>query len=174
MSLSLSYIFQYTISLVPWCIISPLYSSIYNLSHIPWCVIFLLVFIYSSFLLIINISRLCSISLLGKESEEKFNYLIIKRKWKVFFWLSYLRCLKLQHSLDALLIEKKNDCDNITRTLMDLEKNTKDNINSRFDLIYMSIHSKLHATTMEKRKFTFSYVCYPILSQRKTCIFVNF
>jgi len=35
---------------------------------------------------------------------------------------------------------------------MDLENKTKDNINSRFDLVYMGIRPELHATMSEEGK----------------------
>jgi len=53
---------------------------------------------------------------------------------------------------------------------MDLEKKTKDNINSRFDLAHMGIHLELHPTMIEKGKYTFLYACYIMSSQEKTCI----
>ena len=62
---------------------------------------------------------------------------------------------------------EKHVCDNIVGTLMDLEKKTKDNINSRFNLIYMGIRPKLHATMIEEGKYTFPYACYIMSTQEK-------
>jgi len=62
---------------------------------------------------------------------------------------------------------ENNVCDNIVETLMDLEKKTKDNVNSEFDLAHMGIHLELYATMIEEGKYTFSYACYTMSAQEK-------
>jgi len=85
-------------------------------------------------------------------------------KKKYFFELTYY--LKLRHNLDVMHIEK-NVCDNIIETLMNVEKKTKDNMNSWFDLVHMGIRVKLHATMIEEGKYTSPYACYTMSYQEK-------
>ena len=52
--------------------------------------------------------------------------------------------LLLRHNLDVIHI-KKNSCDNILGTLLDLPSKNKDSLNVRLDLTKMRMHDKLQA-----------------------------
>jgi hypothetical protein len=57
--------------------------------------------------------------------------------------LPYWEDLKLRHNLNVMHI-KKNICDNLLGTFLNIEGKTKDTINSRLDLEDMGIREDLH------------------------------
>ncbi|XP_057986602.1 uncharacterized protein LOC131171152 [Hevea brasiliensis] len=65
------------------------------------------------------------------------------RKKSIFFQLPYWKTLLIRHNLDVMHIEK-NVCDNVLETIMNIKGKTKDNLNSRYDLVSMGIRHELH------------------------------
>ncbi|XP_057995006.1 uncharacterized protein LOC131175297 [Hevea brasiliensis] len=65
------------------------------------------------------------------------------RKKSIFFQLPYWKTLLIRHNLDVMHIEK-NVCDNVLETIMNIKGKTKDNLNSRYDLVSMDIRHELH------------------------------
>ena len=69
----------------------------------------------------------------------------------MFFELPYWEYNLLRHNLDVMHIEK-NVCDNVLGTLLNLDGKTKDNENSRKDLMEMGIRHKLHLVNGPNKK----------------------
>ena len=65
------------------------------------------------------------------------------KKRSVFFQLEYWETLLVRNNLDIMHIEK-NVFDNIVHTILDVDKRSKDNLNSRLDLKAMNIRAGLH------------------------------
>lgn len=65
------------------------------------------------------------------------------KKRSVFFQLEYWETLLVRNNLDIMHIEK-NVFDNIVHTILDVDKRSKDNLNSRLDLKAMNIRDGLH------------------------------
>ncbi|KAL6600366.1 hypothetical protein ACP70R_045166 [Stipagrostis hirtigluma subsp. patula] len=68
---------------------------------------------------------------------------IMWNKRSCFFELAFWETLLVPYSLDAMHIEK-NVFDNIANTLLNIDKKSKDNLNSRLDLQEMGIRPSLH------------------------------
>jgi len=66
------------------------------------------------------------------------------KKRIIFFELPYWKHLLLRHNLDVMHI-KKNICDNMLGTLLDLLGKNKDSLNAKLDLTKMPTHDKLQA-----------------------------
>ena len=64
-------------------------------------------------------------------------------KKNIFFQFPYWKTLILLHNLDVMHIEK-NICDSIVGTLLIINGKSKDNFNSRLDLLAMGIRDQLH------------------------------
>jgi len=62
----------------------------------------------------------------------------IWKKRSIFFDLPYWRVLDVRHYIDAMHVEK-NVCDNIIRTLLNIQGKTKDGGNACLDMIEMGI-----------------------------------
>ena len=60
------------------------------------------------------------------------------KKHSIFFDLPYWRTLLLHHNLDVMHI-KKNICDSVMGTILDIDKKSKDSLNARLDLKMMGI-----------------------------------
>ena len=89
----------------------------------------------------------------------------IGRKKSIFFQLPYWKTLLLRHNLDVMHIEK-NVCDSIIGTLLNIEGNTKENLNSCLDLQAMGIREQLHPIEMGN-KFILPTVCYLLTVDEK-------
>ena len=90
--------------------------------------------------------------------------------WKnrsIFFDLPYWRTLLLRHNLDVMHI-KKNICDSVMGTILDIDKKSKDSLNARLDLKMMGIRKELHS---EDGKTTFPRACYTLLKDEKKAVF---
>lgn len=68
---------------------------------------------------------------------------VIWKKRSYFFRLPYWEHLLVRHNLDIMHIEK-NVCDNIVNTLLNVDRKSKDNLNSRLDLQSLGIKQDLH------------------------------
>ena len=81
-----------------------------------------------------------------EETEEIFEHSVDKtfKKRSVFFQLEYWETLLIRNNLDIMHVEK-NVFDNIVHTILDTDKRSKDNLNSRLDLAALNIRAHLHA-----------------------------
>jgi hypothetical protein len=82
----------------------------------------------------------------GQTSGTKKKYANVVLNWKkrsIFFELPYWSNLKLRHNLDVMHI-KKNICESILGTLMNIEGKTKNTVKARRDLQLMGIRKELH------------------------------
>ena len=79
-----------------------------------------------------------------KEKENMLNLSTIGKKKNIFFQLVYWKTLILHHNLDVMHIEK-NICDSIVGTLLRIDGKSKDNFNSRLNLLAMGIRAQLHS-----------------------------
>ena len=77
-------------------------------------------------------------------------------KKSILFELPYWSSLKLQHNLDGIHI-KKNVCDHIVGTLMDIEGKTKDTLKACMDLKDLDYRHELHLDLDSKTKPFASY-----------------
>lgn len=68
---------------------------------------------------------------------------VIWKKRSCFFRLPYWEHLLVRHNLDIMHIEK-NVCDNIVNTLLNVDRKSKDNLNSHLDLQSLGIKQDLH------------------------------
>ncbi|XP_075109112.1 uncharacterized protein LOC142180908 [Nicotiana tabacum] len=76
---------------------------------------------------------------------QKKRYRDNKCPWKkrsIFFELPYWETNKLRHNLDPMHI-KKNICDSILGTLLEIDGKSKDHLNSRYDLQEIGIRKEL-------------------------------
>ena len=71
----------------------------------------------------------------------------------------------MRHSLDAMHIEK-NVCDNVVRTLLNMEEKTKDILKARLDLKLMGIRERLHPK-QEGSKLLLPPACYSMSLDEK-------
>ncbi|GJV76711.1 hypothetical protein Tco_1508295, partial [Tanacetum coccineum] len=71
------------------------------------------------------------------------------------------------HNLDVMHIEK-NVCDNLLGTLLNLDGKTKDNENSRKDLMEMGIRHDLHLINRPNKKPYMPPACYTMSSAEKS------
>jgi len=82
----------------------------------------------------------------GKGSGTKRKRTDVELNWtkkSIFFKLPYWSTLKLRHNLDVMHI-KKNICDSVLGTLMNIDGKTKDTYKARLDLREMGIRKELH------------------------------
>ncbi|GJY04667.1 zinc finger, CCHC-type containing protein [Tanacetum coccineum] len=98
--------------------------------------------------------------------EEMGEHLLWKKK-SVFFDLEYWKFNLLRHNLDVMHIEK-NVCDNFIGTLLNLDGKTKDNENSRKDLMEMGIRHDLHLINRPNKKPYMPPACYTMSSAEKS------
>jgi len=63
--------------------------------------------------------------------------------------------------------------DSIIETLMNLEGKTNDNINSCFDLEFLGIRPKLHATMIEEGKYISQHACFTMSSLEKYVLILS-
>lgn len=77
---------------------------------------------------------------------------VIWKKRSCFFRLPYWEHLLVRHNLDIMHIEK-NVCDNIVNTLLNVDRKSKDNLNSRLDLQSLGIKQDLHPVMQGTKVF---------------------
>ena len=65
-------------------------------------------------------------------------------KRSILFELPYWDKLLLRHNIDVMHVEKKNLCDNLLETVLDITRKTKDTDKARLDLEDMNIRRELH------------------------------
>ncbi|GJU24568.1 hypothetical protein Tco_1163189 [Tanacetum coccineum] len=98
--------------------------------------------------------------------EETAQHHLWKKK-SIFFDLEYWKFNLLRHNLDVMHIEK-NVCDNLLGTLLNLDGKTKDNENSRKDLMEMGIRHDLHLINRPNKKPYMPPACYTMSSVEKS------
>ena len=74
---------------------------------------------------------------------------------------------KLHHNFDVVHIEK-NICDSIVGTLLDIQEQTKNHVNARYDLQRMAIRKYLHPRDIGKGRIEFSTACFSLNAHKKT------
>ena len=72
-------------------------------------------------------------------------------KWSIFFELLYWHKLLLRHKIYVMHVEKKNICNNLLGTLLDITVKTKDIEKARLDLQDMKIWWELHLIETNSR-----------------------
>ncbi|XP_027922635.1 uncharacterized protein LOC114180521 [Vigna unguiculata] len=80
---------------------------------------------------------------------------IMKNIWKknsIFFQLPYWAKLDVKHCIDVMHVEK-NVCDSIIGTLLNIKGKTKDDVNSRKDLVEMGLRLELQPQAYGKRTY---------------------
>ena len=88
------------------------------------------------------------------------------KKEVYFFDLPYWEHNNLQHNLDVMHI-KKNVCDNLLGTLLNLEEKSKDNLKARRDLQLMKIRPKLHPIILPNGKYELPNARYTLSPKEK-------
>ncbi|KAK8559251.1 hypothetical protein V6N12_042532 [Hibiscus sabdariffa] len=74
------------------------------------------------------------------------------KKRSIFFKLPYWKHHILRHNLDVMHIEK-NVCENIIRTILNVDTKSKDNLQSRLDLVDIGIRHALHPQLLPNGKY---------------------
>ena len=102
-------------------------------------------------------------------AKRKREYAKLEHNWKkksiFFFQFPYWKTLILRHNLDVMHIEK-NICDSIVGTLLSIDGNSKDNMNSCLYLQGMGIRDQLHPIERGNRVIL-STACYSLTSNEK-------
>ncbi|KAK9050231.1 hypothetical protein SSX86_030799 [Deinandra increscens subsp. villosa] len=88
------------------------------------------------------------------------------KKRSIFFDLPYWEHNLLRHNLDVMHIEK-NVCDNILGTLLNIDGKSKDNENSRKDLMKKGIRHELHLIEQPNKKLYLPPACYTMSNVEK-------
>ncbi|XP_019261555.1 PREDICTED: uncharacterized protein LOC109239441 [Nicotiana attenuata] len=81
------------------------------------------------------------------------------KKYLFFFELPYWAHNKLRHNLDVMHIEK-NICDSLLGTLLEIEKKSKDHVNSRYDLQEMGIRKELQPREDDDGSVSLANACF--------------
>ncbi|MCH92367.1 hypothetical protein A2U01_0013305, partial [Trifolium medium] len=85
--------------------------------------------------------------LFGKHKQQTTHTNIWKKR-SVFFDLPYWCNLDVRHCIDVMHVEK-NVCDSVIGTLLNIPGKTKDNANSRLDMVEMGIRQQLAPKSAE-------------------------
>ncbi|OMO92395.1 Transposon, En/Spm-like protein [Corchorus capsularis] len=98
--------------------------------------------------------------------EFSSNEASLWKKRSIFFDLIYWEHNLLRHNLDVLHIEK-NVCDNILVTILDMDGKSKDDLNSRLDLVEMGIRPDLHPQLDHNGKRSIPLAVYAMSKKEK-------
>ncbi|XP_077248014.1 uncharacterized protein LOC143887729 [Tasmannia lanceolata] len=107
----------------------------------------------------------CSNSAAKNKPTKEHNW----KKKTIFSSLPYWESLLFRHSLDAMHIEK-NVCDNVIRTLLNIEEKTKDSLKARLDLQQMGIRRAFHPMTNGKNKTYLPPACFTMSTKEKVAL----
>ncbi|OMO52139.1 Zinc finger, CCHC-type [Corchorus capsularis] len=88
------------------------------------------------------------------------------KKMSILFELDYWQHNLLRHNLDVMHIEK-NVCENIVATILNVDGKSKDNLNSRLDLVAMGIRHELHPQLLPNGKTRIPPACYGMSKDEK-------
>ena len=83
------------------------------------------------------------ITIFGKTQKKPSSETNIWKKRSIFFDLSYWSDLDVRHCIDVMHV-KKNVCDSLISTLLNIKGKTKDGLNNHQDLVEMDIRHQLH------------------------------
>lgn len=86
------------------------------------------------------------------DEEDDPNEADLWKKRSIFFELPYWEHHILRHNLDVMHIEK-NVCENIIQTILNIDGKSKDNLQSRLDLVHMGIRRDLHPQVLPNGKY---------------------
>nr|KJB67116.1 hypothetical protein B456_010G175300 [Gossypium raimondii] len=86
------------------------------------------------------------------DEEDDPNEADLWKKRSIFFELPYWEHHLLRHNLDVMHIEK-NVCENIVGTILNVDGKSKDNLQSRLDLVQMGIRPDLHPNPLPNGKY---------------------
>ncbi|KAG8493493.1 hypothetical protein CXB51_010896 [Gossypium anomalum] len=86
------------------------------------------------------------------DEEDDPNEAEMWKKRSIFFELPYWKHNILRHNLDVMNIEK-NVCENIIGTILNVDGKSKDNLQSRLDLVDMRIRRDLHPQILPNGKY---------------------
>ncbi|XP_040948543.1 uncharacterized protein [Gossypium hirsutum] len=86
------------------------------------------------------------------DEEDDPNEADLWKKRSIFFELPYWEHYLLRHNLDVMHIEK-NVGENIVGTILNVNGKSKDNLQSRLDLVQMGIRSDLHPNPLPNEKY---------------------
>ncbi|KAL6319770.1 hypothetical protein AAG906_036828 [Vitis piasezkii] len=100
-----------------------------------------------------------------RHDKSKGNTTSYWNKKSIFFDLGYWRYLHVRHNLDVMHIEK-NVCETIIGTLLNIQGNTKDGLNSRLDLMDMGLRFEL-APRFEQKRTYLPPACYTLSRMEK-------
>ncbi|OMO68751.1 Transposon, En/Spm-like protein [Corchorus capsularis] len=92
------------------------------------------------------------------------------KKRSIFFELDYWQHNLLRHNLDVMHIEK-NVCENIVATILNVDGKSKDNLNSRLDLVAMGIRNELQPQLLPNGKTWIPPACYAMSKDKKDVFF---
>ncbi|XP_058755972.1 uncharacterized protein LOC131629194 [Vicia villosa] len=101
----------------------------------------------------------------GKKQKHSTKKNIWKKR-SVFFDLPYWSSLDVRHCIDIMHVEK-NVCDSVIGTLLNIQGKTKDNLNSRKDLVEMEIREQL-APESRCKKIYLPPACHTLSKKEKT------
>ena len=87
----------------------------------------------------------------GKTQKKVLDKSIWKKK-SIFFDLPYWTKLDVRHCIDVMHVEK-NVCDSVIGTLLNIKGKTKDDVNSRKDLVEMGLCLELQPEAHGKRTY---------------------
>ncbi|KAG8489399.1 hypothetical protein CXB51_017849 [Gossypium anomalum] len=86
------------------------------------------------------------------DEEDDPNEAELWKKRSIFFELPYWEHNILRHNLDVMHIEK-NVCENVIGTILNVDGKSKDNLQSRLDLVDMRIRRDLHPQVLPNGKY---------------------
>lgn len=86
----------------------------------------------------------------------------------MFFDSPYWSSLVVRHCLDVMHIEK-NVCDDLIRTLINIQGKKKDDKSSRLDMVPMSIRQQLTQEELGKRTY-FPPTCHTLSKKEKNVL----
>ncbi|XP_071719409.1 uncharacterized protein [Rutidosis leptorrhynchoides] len=88
------------------------------------------------------------------------------KKRSIFFQLTYWKNNLIRHNIDVMHT-KKNVCDNLIGTLMNIDGKTKDHLKGRRNLEEMGIRHELHPEPLSNGKVYLPPACFEINKKRK-------
>jgi len=87
-------------------------------------------------------------------------------KLSIFFNLPYWKTNLLRHNLDVMHIEK-NICENVIRTILNIERKPKEHLKARLDLVEMGIRKDLHPINIGPNKVVLPHARFSLSLKEK-------
>ncbi|XP_060170674.1 uncharacterized protein LOC132601609 [Lycium barbarum] len=101
----------------------------------------------------------------GKKKRPRDNKGPCKQR-SISFELPYWAHNKLRHNLDVIHIEK-NICDSLVGTLLDIDRKSKDHVNSCYDLQEMGIRKELQPIEDDNGSVSLARACFSMKPEQK-------